>query len=161
MSLWVNVLIVASISLASFCAIMLILRIVSPHPVHLGGLGGLHSCSNKPNAVSSADPRPSFHIAPFECTISEESASNLLVILMAGQPRTMLVHRDGPYLHFECRSLIFRFIDDVEFLIDAPHGLIEIRSASRAGHSDIGVNRARMERLRQQWNDLLKAKGPA
>jgi len=39
--------------------------------------------------------------------------------------------------------------------------LIEIRSASRAGHSDIGVNRARMERLRQQWNELLKAKGPA
>ena len=73
----------------------------------------------------------------------------------------MVVHRDGPYLHFECRSLIFRFIDDGECLIDAPQGLIEIRSASRAGHSDIGVNRARMERLRQQWNDLLKIKGPA
>ena len=161
MNPWMHVLITASISLVSFCAIMLALRQISPHPAHLGGRGGLQPCSNTPNAVSSADPRPSFHIAPFDCPISEESASDLLVSLMAGQPRTILVHRDGPYLHFDCRSLIFRFIDDVEFLIDAPHSLVEIRSASRAGHSDIGVNRARMEHLRQKWNDLLKTKGPA
>lgn len=161
MSPLVNTLIIAGASLASFCAIMLALRLISPHPAQLGSRDGLHSCADKPNAVSSADPRPPFHIPPFECPLPDAIAADRLVTLMAASPRTLLVRRDGPYLHFECRSLIFRFIDDVEFLIDAPHQLIEVRSASRAGYSDMGVNRARVERLRQQWNELLKTKGPA
>jgi len=52
------------------------------------------------------------------------------------------------YLHVEFRSTLFRFVDDVEFVIDEPQGLIHIRSASRVGYSDLGANRKRMEKIR-------------
>ena len=50
------------------------------------------------------------------------------------------------FLHIEFTSKIFRFIDDVEFYFDKP-GVIHFRSASRIGHSDMGVNRDRMEEI--------------
>jgi len=51
------------------------------------------------------------------------------------------------FLHVEFTSKIFRFVDDVEFYFNAP-GIIHFRSASRIGHSDMGVNRHRMEEIR-------------
>jgi uncharacterized protein (DUF1499 family) len=51
------------------------------------------------------------------------------------------------YWHFEVTSLIFRFVDDVEFLIDRQKKRIDFRSASRVGHSDLGVNRRRMNAI--------------
>ena len=62
----------------------------------------------------------------------------------------------GAYLHVEFTSAIFRFVDDVEFLFDAGSGTIHMRSASRAGYSDFGVNRRRMEAIRSQFDALLK-----
>lgn len=157
----VQVLIIAGVSLASLCLVMLAFRLFSPAPAGLGGPEGLQPCPDKPNAVSSSDPRPSHHIAPFPCPMGQAEAIALIERMMAGHPRSSLVQRDGPYIHFECRSLLFRFIDDIEFLVDAPHGLVEVRSASRAGHSDLGVNRARVENLRRRWEAALKKRGPA
>lgn len=51
-------------------------------------------------------------------------------------------------LHAEATSLVFRFVDDVDAILNAETGLIHIRSASRVGYSDLGVNRRRMEKLR-------------
>ena len=56
---------------------------------------------------------------------------------------------EGNYLHAEARSFLFRFVDDVEFLVDPQQKLIHFRSASRVGYSDLGVNRARMEQFRK------------
>jgi uncharacterized protein (DUF1499 family) len=56
------------------------------------------------------------------------------------------------YLHAEMRSLLFRFVDDIEFFLVADKGLIHVRSASRAGYSDFGVNRKRVERIRTAFN---------
>ena len=53
-------------------------------------------------------------------------------------------------------SEIFGFVDDVEFYFNKP-GIIEFRSASRIGYSDLGVNRNRMESIRNKFNDLSKS----
>jgi len=44
------------------------------------------------------------------------------------------------------------FVDDLEFLSEPSKGVIQVRSASRMGHSDLGVNRSRVERIRKLWN---------
>jgi uncharacterized protein (DUF1499 family) len=60
------------------------------------------------------------------------------------------VESEERYLHAEVRSLVFRFVDDLEFLLQ-PDGLIQVRSAARSGYSDLGVNRRRVERIRQRF----------
>ena len=67
---------------------------------------------------------------------------------MSQMPRTTLVTENQNYLHFECRSRLFRFVDDLEFLIDPDARVIQVRSASRVGYSDLGVNRARVNQVR-------------
>ena len=52
------------------------------------------------------------------------------------------------YWHVEFRSRILRFVDDVEFLFDRDSQVIHVRSASRVGYSDLGVNRRRVEKIR-------------
>jgi uncharacterized protein (DUF1499 family) len=49
-----------------------------------------------------------------------------------------------------------RFVDDVEFLFDDTNKKIHVRSASRVGYSDMGVNRKRVEELRKLLNERLK-----
>ncbi len=74
----------------------------------------------------------------------------LKTALKSEQRITVVSEHDG-YLHIEARSLVFRFVDDVEFLIDPGHHLIHMRSASRTGYSDLGVNRRRVERIRRAF----------
>lgn len=62
--------------------------------------------------------------------------------------RTELIQEEEVYLHYEVRSLLFRFIDNVEILFDDASKTIHFRSAARVGYSDFGVNRRRMEEVR-------------
>ena len=66
-------------------------------------------------------------------------------------PRTKIIKRDDNYLKGVCKSLIFRFPDDLEILMikknhkpNSSRGTIQIRSASRFGQSDLGVNQRRI-----------------
>jgi uncharacterized protein (DUF1499 family) len=70
-------------------------------------------------------------------------------------PRTTVVSEREYYLHVECRSKIFRFVDDLEIYLMPAAGSLALRSASRIGRSDLGVNRQRLEDLR----DALRARG--
>lgn len=63
-------------------------------------------------------------------------------------PRMQIVVRTDRYLRAEAASRVFGFIDDVEFALDPDANLIHVRSASRIGYSDLGVNRDRIERIR-------------
>ena len=63
--------------------------------------------------------------------------------------RVTIVEERPDYLHFEVRSLVFRFVDDVEFTLQAEQGLIQVRSSARVGYTDFGVNRRRVERIRK------------
>jgi uncharacterized protein (DUF1499 family) len=63
-------------------------------------------------------------------------------------PRTQIVAESGDYLHAECSSAVFGFVDDLELHLRPQGGLIAVRSASRLGYRDFGVNRKRVEKLR-------------
>ena len=72
---------------------------------------------------------------------------------MRSLPRTTVVTATGTYLHAEFRSAVFRFVDDVEFHADEAAGVIQVRSGSRIGFSDLGVNRRRIEAIRARWGE--------
>jgi uncharacterized protein (DUF1499 family) len=80
-----------------------------------------------------------------------EEAKKRLLQVLAGLPRTRVVKEEPGYLHAECRSLVFRFVDDVELEIDEAAKVVHFRSASRLGRSDFGVNRKRMEEIRRAF----------
>jgi uncharacterized protein (DUF1499 family) len=71
-----------------------------------------------------------------------------------------MVTVEDRYIHAEFTSALFRFVDDVEFQIDAESGLIHFRSASRVGRSDLGVNRKRMESIRMAFEKSDGSKLP-
>jgi uncharacterized protein (DUF1499 family) len=66
-------------------------------------------------------------------------------------PRVRIVSEHPGYLRAEFTTFIFRFVDDVEFLWDENEKVLHIRSASRCGYFDLGVNRRRMEKLRREF----------
>ena len=79
-----------------------------------------------------------------------------LISVIESMPRTQISVNKDNLLHIEFTSLIFRFVDDVEFYFNEPR-IIHFRSASRVGHSDLGVNRNRIEEIRHLFTkDSLK-----
>jgi uncharacterized protein (DUF1499 family) len=67
-----------------------------------------------------------------------------------------VVKVEEDYIHAEFVSSVFRFVDDVEFSFDKTKKLIQVRSASRTGYSDLGVNRRRIEEIRKQFDQKEK-----
>jgi uncharacterized protein (DUF1499 family) len=105
--------------------------------------GRLAPCKPTPNCVSSqADPADDEHyIAPLE--VKDMNVVRKVLESMRGAS----VIATGPnYLYAEFRTPILRFVDDVEFFFDGK--VIHVRSASRLGRRDFGVNRKRIEQLR-------------
>jgi uncharacterized protein (DUF1499 family) len=64
--------------------------------------------------------------------------------------RTVLVTREPGYLYAQCSTQMLKFTDDIEFWLDTDAGVIQVRSASRLGRKDFGVNRERIEMIRAQ-----------
>lgn len=122
----------------------------APRPASLGVRNGqLASCPQRPNCVCSQATDAAHAIEPFP--LADPAAFSRLEALLRQTPRTRVITATETYLHAECRSRWIGFIDDVEFVVDRSAGVIHGRSASRLGHADFGVNRARLERLRQQF----------
>jgi len=71
-----------------------------------------------------------------------------LTKLLKTQKNVEIITCQKNYIHAECKSSILGFVDDLEFLWDEKQGLFHVRSASRLGYSDFGVNRKRVENLR-------------
>jgi len=109
--------------------------------------GKLAACSSAPNCVCSEthskDDKTHF-IAPFSAKHGAWKALQHTLEQQGGQIERMQSH----YLHATFRSKIFHFVDDVECRWDEDEQRIHIRSASRVGHSDLGVNRQRLEHIR-------------
>lgn len=121
------------------------------------GLHGaaLSACPASRNCVSSDATDPVHGIAPFELAIAPEEAWPLARSAVASMPRIAVVAETSDYLRAECTSAVFRFVDDLELQLRASEGSIAVRSASRLGADDLGVNRRRVEKLRA----LLVASG--
>ncbi|MDP2098115.1 MAG: DUF1499 domain-containing protein [Methylobacter sp.] len=110
----------------------------------------LPSCPGSPNCVSSQTTSDGHFIAPFKITGHSEDAWIALKKALLSQSRTVITQETENALHAEATSLVFRFVDDIDVILDKEAGVIHIRSASRTGYGDFGVNRRRVEMLRAQ-----------
>ncbi|HEY2251457.1 MAG TPA: DUF1499 domain-containing protein [Planctomycetaceae bacterium] len=141
------------------CGIMLlpivglaVLSALSRKPSNLGVVNGrLAPCPDSPNCVSTQAADAGHRIDPIPFSGPPAAALTKIESIVATLPRATIVTATDGYLHVEFCSALFRFVDDVEFLIDADAGQIQFRSASRAGHGDLGDNRRRMEAIRAEW----------
>ncbi len=107
----------------------------------------LPPCPDTPNCVSTEAERSSQRMDAIAFSDSPSSALARAAVALLEEKRTTVVQEGPDYIKAEARSLIFRFVDDVEIVVDAEDRVFRFRSASRVGKSDLGVNRKRMERI--------------
>ena len=114
----------------------------------------LAPCPNTPNCVSSQAQDESHYIEPIAYAGSQQEARLRLLQIIESEKRTNIITEREDYIHIEFTSALFRFVDDVEFYFSgdkADKTVIHVRSASRVGRSDLGVNRKRIERIRSKF----------
>ncbi|MFQ3219845.1 MAG: hypothetical protein ACI8R9_002293 [Paraglaciecola sp.] len=113
--------------------------------------GQLRACPSTPNCVNSQAKDKEHFIEPIVITNSpSEAKDHILHILKEFKQSKVKVVEDN-YIRAEFTSSILRFVDDVEFYFpDTKEGIIHVRSASRIGYSDLGVNRKRIEQIRSK-----------
>ena len=114
------------------------------------GRDSLPPCRARWNCVCSRDDGLRRHrIAPVEFSGDPDAAFARVKRLVADTRRTRVLTATDRYLHARCRTRI-GFVDDLELLLCREAGVIQVRSASRLGIYDFGVNRRRVERLRRR-----------
>jgi uncharacterized protein (DUF1499 family) len=134
-------------------AIILIIGCVGRQPANLGVREGkLASSPSSPNCVSSQSTDNEHAVEPLSYSSSTPEAMASLGKIILQMKRAKIVTETNTYLHAECASALWRFVDDVEFSVDDHAMLIQVRSASRLGYSDFGVNRKRVEAIRAAWH---------
>ena len=111
----------------------------------------LAPCPSSPNCISTQSDNPDKYMAPLPCAVNAEESHSIIRSIIESMPRSRIVEEKENYIHAEFRSLIFRFVDDVEFLFDQEEKTIHFRSASRTGYSDFGVNRRRMQNISERY----------
>lgn len=124
-------------------------------PDNLGVKDGLLApCPESPNCVVSQQVDEEHKIAPLTYQGELEQAKETLLKVLSVVPNTEVVEQSEDYILARSTSRLMGFIDDVEFYF--PNGIkeIEMRSASRLGESDLGVNRRRLEQIRFAMADL-------
>ena len=122
-------------------------------PDYLGVKDGkLPRPKSTPNCVSSqADPSDAEHyIAPIRFKGTAVEAIAAVRAAIESMERATVIRHEGNYLYAEFKSKLLGFVDDVEFTYDEKAAVIHVRSASRLGRRDFGVNRARVEALRSK-----------
>lgn len=112
--------------------------------------GRLRGCPSSPNCVSSDAGDAEHRVEPLLLSGDPAAAWRVVVEEVAASARTRIVTRNETYLHAECRSPLLGFVDDLELQLRADEGLLAVRSASRLGYSDLGVNRKRVDDLRSR-----------
>ena len=118
--------------------------------------GSFTACAPAPHCVSSqASPGSFQHVEPFRFTGSADAAHRALVQTLRNDPEATVEKDDGNFVHATFKTTI-GFVDDVTFLIKPEEHFIDVKSSSRIGFSDLGVNNRRVERLRKQFEALLQ-----
>jgi len=119
--------------------------------------GQLQPCPASPNCVVSqgVDPADGEHaIAPLTYSSDRDTAHQVLLQVLGVVPGAAVVADKPNYIRAEFTSKLMGFVDDGEFYFPAEEGVIQVRSASRVGESDLGVNRRRVEQIRLALADL-------
>lgn len=133
-------------------AVLLAVLSCASHPPKVQLVDGrLRACPKSPNCVSSEGDGTSSRIEPLTFQGLPEKAWGDLKETIRELGGKIQEEHDG-YLWATFTSRLFRFVDDVEFRMVSSDGMIHLRSGSRVGHSDLGVNRRRVEKLRALFN---------
>lgn len=114
----------------------------------------LAACPTTPNCVNSQSLDQVHQIEPLTYTTTTETAWSKLKTVIQSLPRTKIVKETDNYLYAEFTTPIMGFVDDVEFYLAPGTQTIQVRSASRLGESDLGVNRQRIETIRAKLQSL-------
>ena len=134
---------------------MPLLRLSGRRPRNLGVRDGrLARCPSSPNCVCSDAEDAGHRVAPLELSMPAAEAWPLIRDAVAELPRTRIAAETAEYLHAECGSALLGFVDDLELHLRPEAGIAAVRSASRLGYSDLGVNRRRVEDLRTALHAL-------
>lgn len=118
--------------------------------------GSLAPCPNTPNCVGSQATDPDHAIAALSYSGSPRQAMQALKQVIDDSVRAEVLKAEDGYLYAEFTSRLMGFVDDVEFAFDPERSQIQLRSASRLGESDLGVNRKRIETIRAQFEALVE-----
>jgi len=113
--------------------------------------GRLRPCPDSPNCVNSEDQDLASSIAPLDYRGERQVAFDSLVTFLSNEPRVEVVRAEDGYIHAVFTTALMRFRDDIEFRFEEAKPLVQVRSASRLGHSDLGANRERVESIRARW----------
>lgn len=106
-------------------------------------------CGDKPNCVSTQDTREKHQLAPF--TLTDNTTLDAIEAVALQLPGAKTAVKEQGYLRIECTSKIMRFVDDLELRVEG--NTLLVRSESRVGYSDFGVNRKRADMLRELLNE--------
>ena len=120
--------------------------------------GRLTPCPDSPNCVSSQSPDDKHFIEPLPYKESLEKTRQAVLSAIMAMKRSQVITREDHYIRAEFKSALFRFVDDVECYFDDGEQVVHLRSASRVGHSDLGVNRKRVEEMRTRYEALEGSK---
>ena len=113
-------------------------------------------CPDSPNCVSTQSTDKAHFIEPLHYADSLADARQKLISILKNTKRVRLVKVETDYIRAEFRSLIFQFVDDVEFYFPPDQAIIHVKSASRKGYYDFRANRRRVERLHAAFEKLAK-----
>ena len=121
--------------------------------------GKLKQCPQTPNCVNSQAKDKKHFIEPLFVTATPLEAKNYILKILNELKQSKIVVVEDNYIRAEFVSKIFRFVDDVEFYFpdkESKELLIQVRSASRVGYFDLGVNRKRIEQIRRKLKTIKK-----
>lgn len=115
----------------------------------------LAPCPSEPHCVSSLATDKDHYVAPLPSAGSRAASLAMLKSILDGLPRVDYNTVGPARIHARFTSLIFRFVDDVTFYVHQD-GKVDVRSSSRIGYYDFGVNRRRVEDLRRRMEKRIQ-----
>lgn len=122
----------------------MLFHLVGPIPADLGFQGGdLSECTSPAHCA-----RQDWHSANPLADLQNLTAA------VRETPRTVIIEASDGYIHAEASSALFGFVDDLELLAVPAKGMVQARSISRLGDSDLGVNSARLNSLKVLINNM-------
>ena len=152
----IKLLIALAVLFLAVCLFFLYLSMSTKKP-ELGIVNNhLLPCPESPNCVSTEAGTDRAHfVEPIAFTQLPEDVEQLLLGVLTGMGGHV-VEQKQDYIHAEFTSRIFRFVDDVEIRIDEKHKAVHIRSASRVGYSDFGVNTKRVQQIKRRLSTVFQ-----
>ena len=139
-----------------FCIYFFILGFKSQSGQAIGLVNNrLSACPNTPNCQCSEFPKQQGHYLPPITLAPDDKTETAMENIKAVIHETggKVLHVDHQYLAATYTSRLFRFVDDVEVRLDSENKVIHLRSASRMGHSDLGVNKKRLQLIKSLYQD--------